>query len=63
MIGTIQNGWFQTYNGRIYGNKPTDIHNKINNKAIIASSYVKPATYGEDYRKALEEARPRREKK
>jgi hypothetical protein len=61
-LGLVQNGWFQTYKGSIYGNKPLDIHNKITNKGIIDVMNVRPVQYGEDYREALKAARPRRAK-
>ena len=32
----IQPGkWFVTYKGYIYANTPTEIHDRINNKAVI----------------------------
>jgi hypothetical protein len=62
-LGLVQNGWFQTYNGRIYGNKATDLHSKITNKGIIDTMAVKPLQYGEDYRDALKGARPRKNRR
>jgi hypothetical protein len=34
---TIYKNWFLCYNGKVYANKITDIHSRINNKANIKS--------------------------
>lgn len=40
-LATTNNGWFYLYKGFVYANKPTPIHARISNKALIERGNVK----------------------